>query len=256
MSINHCWRVVAAGITYIVFGVGVFIPVIYMLLLAILPFSEQRRQFEIRKSIKVLARFYMNSLQFLGLMNYYVQPAKSDRPQQLSGHLIICNHSMLIDALFVLAYVDNVCCVVKHQLTINPFTGLIVSMAGYISNSSDDFLGRTQKKLENGENVLIFPEGTRNTFDTELVFKRGAANIAILSQCPVLPMLILPRPRALQRGQKWYQIPKEKSFIHVHMYEPLTLKDCIDTTKPRTIQYRHLTEYWKSYYFSKINQID
>ena len=103
---------------------------------------------------------------------------------------------------------------------------------------------------------FILPEGTRNTFDTQLEFKRGAANIAVISQCPTLPALILPKPRALQRGEKWYELPTEKSTIHFHINPALKLNDCIDISKPRTLQYRQLTEFWRNYYLSEINRID
>lgn len=260
LSINHYWRILAAGISYTVFGIGVFIPAVYMLVLAVLPMDPQRKQRKVRKSIRVLCRFYVDFMQFVGLMNYYVQQPNQglaeSTSEELQGTLVISNHSMLIDALFILAYVDNLCCVVKQALTVNPFTRLVVSMAGYISNSADDFVTQAAQKLADGENVLVFPEGTRNTYDTQLEFKRGAANIAVMSQCPVLPMVVLPRPRALQRGERWYQLPDVKSTIHVHIHAPLMLSDCVDTGNPRTLQYRRLTEFWREYYLSKIAEID
>jgi len=256
LSLNHYWRIVAAGISYTVFGIGVFIPAVYMLVLAVLPMDQQHKQQLVRRSIKTLCRFYVDFMQFVGLMDYQVTYPTKALPKLVKGHLVISNHSMLIDALFVLAYVDNLCCVVKHALTINPFTRLVVSMAGYISNSSEDFIEQATKKLAAGENVLIFPEGTRNTYDTQLEFKRGAANIAVMSGCAVLPIVILPRPRALQRGEKWHQLPDVKSIIHIQINLPLQLDECIDTSKPRTLQYRRLTEFFRDYYLSKIRQID
>ena len=258
LSINHYWRICAAGISYTLFAVGVFFPVIYMLCLSLLPINKQTKQLKLRGSIQALCRFYVDFVKFVGLMdyqcNYQQQVLKGT--VSVKGHLVISNHSMLIDALFLLGYVDNLCCVVKHQLTINPFTRLVVSLAGYISNSSEDFIEQATAKLAAGENVLIFPEGTRNTYDSQLEFKRGAANIAVISQCPILPALILPKPRALQRGEKWYQLPTEKSTIHFHINPSLKLNDCIDVSKPRTLQYRQLTEFWRNYYLSEINSID
>lgn len=255
LSLNHYWRITAAGISYIVFAIGAFIPAGYMLCLSLLPIDKQNKQIKVRKSIKGLCRFYIDFMQFVGLMEYRLSNHNQASNTPLTGHLVISNHSMLIDALFVLAYVDNLCCVVKHQLTINPITRLVVSMAGYISNNSDDFIQQATQKLDAGENVLIFPEGTRNTYDTQLEFKRGAANIAVISQCPVLPLLVLPQPRALERQQHWYQLPTVKSIIHFHINQPLSLQNCIDTSKPRTLQYRRLTEYWREYYLSEINAL-
>lgn len=255
-SLNHFWRICAAGVSYVVFAVGVFIPVFYMFCLAALPISPRARQIKVRKSIKFLCRFYVDFMQFFGLFTYQLERELPTDNNQVKGHLVIANHSMLIDALFVLAYVDNLCCVVKHQLTINPFTRLVVSLAGYISNSSEDFIEQATQKLAAGENVLIFPEGTRNSYDTQLEFKRGAANIAVISQCPVLPLLLVPKPRALQRGEKWYQLPAIKPVILLRISPPLQLRNCVDTSKPRTLQYRRLTEYWRQYYRSEISGID
>lgn len=232
-----------------------------MLCLSLLPINKQLKQHKLRRVIKRLCRFYVDLMQFLGLMEYRLQREIEEqtepiKTESIKGHLVISNHSMLIDALFILAYVDNLCCVVKHQLTLNPFTRLVVSFAGYISNSSDDFIDQATAKLAAGENVLIFPEGTRNTYNTQLEFKRGASNIAVISGCPVLPILVLPNPRVLQRGESWYQLPNKKSLIHLHIKKPLLLDGCIDTSIPRTLQYRRLTEYWHNYYRSEIKQID
>lgn len=254
LSLNHYWRICAAGISYTVFAIGAFIPAIYIVCLGLFPMNPKTKQRKVRKSVKHLCRFYVDFMQFVGLMTYQLEDNQL-LANPIQGHLVIANHSMLIDALFVLAYVDNLCCVVKHQLTVNPFTRLVVSLAGYISNSSEDFIEQATQKLADGENVLIFPEGTRNTYDTQLEFRRGAANIAVVSQCPVLPLLILPRPRALQRGEKWYQLPPEKSTILFRFNQALILQNCIDTSKPRTLQYRRLTEYWREYYLSEINRI-
>ena len=256
LSVNHYWRIAASGLCYIMFGLGAFIPVIYMLCLTKLPINANEKQIKARNVIKRLCLFYINFMQFVGLMDYRVNTFGHNLNKPFVAHLVIANHSTLIDALFVLAYVDNVCCVVKHQLTVNPFTKFIVLLAGYISNGSDDPITEATKKLAKGENVLIFPEGTRNTFDTELNFKRGAANIAVISECPVLPLIILPQPRALERGVKWYKIPDKKSIVHFHIKPTLHLSDCVNTKLPRTIQYRRLTEFWRNYYLKEISQID
>ncbi|MBX2847752.1 MAG: 1-acyl-sn-glycerol-3-phosphate acyltransferase [Acidiferrobacterales bacterium] len=255
-SLNHYWRICAAGISYTVFAVVVFVPALHMLWLSLLPIDRQTKQAKLRRSIKGLCRFYIAFMQFLGLMDYRLKRHRDELKQPVKGHLVIANHSMLIDALFILAYVDDLCCVVKHQLTINPFTRLVVSFAGYISNSSEDFVEQASAKLAAGENVLIFPEGTRNTYNTQLEFKRGAANIAVISQCPVLPIIVLPKPRALQRNERWYQLPAKKSLIQLHINKALLLHDCIDTSLPRTLQYRRLTEFWRNYYLTQIKRID
>lgn len=44
------------------------------------------------------------------------------------------------------------------------------------------------KHLQNGELLLIFPEGTRNGLEKGLKFKKGAAYMAIQNKVPVIPI--------------------------------------------------------------------
>ncbi|MFT5136224.1 MAG: 1-acyl-sn-glycerol-3-phosphate acyltransferase [Arenicella sp.] len=252
LSLNHRWRIAAAGISYVVFAIGAFIPGIYVFCLALFPLDAKAKQKRARLAIKRLCRFYVGFMQFLGLLDYRLEQNQS---QPITGHLVISNHSTLIDALFILAYVDDLCCVVKDQLCHNPITRIPVRLAGYISNNSDDFIESASAKIAAGENILIFPEGTRNQFDTQLDFKRGAANIAILSHSPVLPILIHCNPRALQKGQSWYELPSVKSNILIRINPTLQIKDCVDISLPRTLQYRRLTEFWREYYFQQLKSI-
>ena len=252
LSLNHYWRIAAAGICYVVFAIGAFIPGIYVFLIAIFPNQKDIKQAKARRAIQRLCRFYVNFMQFIGVISFQIE---RNYHGPIEGNLVISNHSMLIDALFVLAYVDNLCCVVKEQLCHNPVTRIPVRLAGYVSNSATDLLEQTSSKLAAGENVLIFPEGTRNNYDTQLDFKRGAANIAVISDCPVLPLVIKAMPRTVQKGESWYQLPTVKSRILIRINHPLKTEDCIDTSLPRTLQYRRLTDYWHQYYLKEINSI-
>jgi len=252
LSPNHYWRIIAAFLCYLVFGIGAFIPGLYAIILFILPISSAEKQRRVRRSIKGLCRFFVELMQFLGLMNYYLEGYKK---QTIEGHLVIANHPTLIDAAFAIAYVDDLCCVVKESLCRNPFTAIPVKLARYIPNNSEDLVELAAEKLNSGQNLLIFPEGTRNQYDTQLDFKRGAANIAIYANCRVLPIVISCLPRALGKKDPWYQLPTTKSKIVVRFLNSQSLADCIDQTKPRTIQYRDLTRYWKSLYLENIESI-
>ncbi len=252
LSANHYWRIIAAGISYVVFAIGAFVPGVYVFCLALFPMNAKTKQAKVRRAIQLLCLFYVNFMQFLGLIKITLE---DNRTKTTTGHLVIANHSMLIDALFVLAYVDNLCCVVKEQLCHNPFTRIPVRLAGYISNSADDFVEQADHKITIGENVLIFPEGTRNRFDTQLEFKRGAANIAIISACPILPIVIKAIPRATQKGESWWQIPSTKSRVLINIKATMLTQDCIDKSLPRTLQYRRLNKHWREFYLTEINNI-
>lgn len=52
------------------------------------------------------------------------------------------------------------------------------------------------KCLKNGEKISIYPEGTRNKTDAEMLpFKHGAAVMAIKAKVPVIPVMLYSKPR-------------------------------------------------------------
>lgn len=252
LSLNHYWRIVAAGITYTAFGLGAFIPGFYAIILFFLPISSDQKQRRIRSSIKWLCRLFVNVMQFFGLMNYTIEDHQN---ANVKGHLIIMNHPTLIDAAFVIAFVDDLCCIVKDSLTHNPFLAIPVKLAGYIPNGSKGLIEHATKALDSGQNLLIFPEGTRNQYDLQLEFKRGASSIAVNAKCPVLPLVISCLPRALGKHEPWYQLPTIKSRFLVRFLPSQKLSDCIDTSKPRPVQSRELNNHWKALYLEQIQSI-
>ncbi|MEM1143284.1 MAG: lysophospholipid acyltransferase family protein [Pseudomonadota bacterium] len=250
-SLRQLWRIAAAGVSYVLFALGGVLPAFYSLLLSVAPLDTAVKQQKLRRLIAGLCRFYIGLMKFLGLFQYSI----TDLPDQTTrGHVIIANHSMLIDALFVLGYLDNVCCVVKASLATNPFTRVPVALAGYVTNSDPKLLETATHKLAAGENILIFPEGTRNSFDLQLEFKRGAANLAVIAGAPLLPVLLLCRPRALGKGEKWYELPAENLQITMQCLPAVQVENCIDTTLPRPLQYRRLTSHLTNLYRDAISQ--
>ena len=52
------------------------------------------------------------------------------------------------------------------------------------------------KCLKNGEKISVYPEGTRNKTEAEMLpFKHGAAVMAIKAKVPVIPVMLYSKPR-------------------------------------------------------------
>jgi 1-acyl-sn-glycerol-3-phosphate acyltransferase len=202
--------------------------------------------------IRGLCWLFVELMQLFGLYSYQVRREFSGVPV---GKLIVANHPMLLDAVFVMAYISNVCCIAKPALARNPFTGPTLRQAGFVLSDDPDLLSTMVSKLHRGENVLLFPEGTRNTSDLELNFRRGAANLAVISGCDVLPVVLECQPRALQRGQKWYQVPAQRAKIRMTICNPLVVNDCVDRALPRTLQYRQFTHILVALYRDRLSKL-
>nr|WP_246261381.1 lysophospholipid acyltransferase family protein [Alteromonas ponticola] len=164
------------------------------------------------------------------------------------GHIIIANHPTLIDVVLLLAVNRQMCCFVKGAVWDNFFTGAVAKQAGFIPNHSEQLLTMAAAKLKAGENILIFPEGTRTKHDNTIHFKRGAANMAVAVNAAIMPVLIKCHPGALKKGDKWYDIPDGGPVFELKSGQLLQLHECIDTSLPRPKQYRHLTDFLTRYY--------
>jgi 1-acyl-sn-glycerol-3-phosphate acyltransferase len=245
-------RVFAAGLSYLAFGLFAPVPALVSIVLAILPLGAERRQRLTRLMIQCLCRIFVELMQLFGLYRYRV--VREYRGSS-AGKIIVANHPMLLDAVFIMAFIPNICCIAKPALAKNFFTRATLRHAGFLVAGEPDLLDQMVLSLERGESVLVFPEGTRNTSDLELNFRRGAANLAVLSDCEVLPVVMECRPRALQKHQSWYQIPAELVQICMTICPPISSASCVDTNSPRTLQYRAFTEVMVNFFRTRLSAL-
>ncbi|NVK56206.1 MAG: 1-acyl-sn-glycerol-3-phosphate acyltransferase [Alteromonadaceae bacterium] len=250
MQLTHLrkiWQISSAAMCYFLFGFGALIVGIFFRLLSPLPFiPAAKRQLMIRWSVHKGCLTFIRLMRFFGLIRYTfdVESMKQARP----GHIVIANHPSLIDVVLLLAVNEQMCCFVKSAVWESVFTGAVVRQAGYIPNNAEQVLPMAAAKLEAGENILIFPEGTRTKENNVIRFKRGAANMAVAVNAAIMPVVIECHPRALKKGDKWYDIPPGGPAFTLTSKSLITLEDCIDTSLPRPKQYRQLTSYLESYY--------
>lgn len=244
-KLNRLLRGLGHALIWALFGIGAPILTLALLLLYGTPIERSRKTTLTRKAISLSCLFYLNSMRTLRLMTYSMTPEPTIN---VKGKLIIANHPSLLDAFFILSMCPNLCCIAKEALWKNPYTALIVRMADYIHNGDDDFIDQAQSRLDKGENILIFPEGTRNYYDDQLDFKRGAANIAILTDSDIVPILIQCHPRAMQKGEKFYSIPFRAPHFAFTTLPTLETRKHVDSSAPKTLQYRQLTQFLKDIY--------
>jgi len=121
--------------------------------------------------------------------------------------------------VFLMALTRRADCVVKSGLARNPFTRGPVLATGWVRNDSgaamvDDCIA----SLRAGNNLIIFPEGTRTRPGQPLQLQRGAANVAVRGGFALTPVVIRCEPPTLTKGEKWYHVPvrRPRFVIDVH----------------------------------------
>lgn len=111
--------------------------------------------------------------------------------------VFVSNHQGAADILLLLAYLPvNFRFIVKKELFKIPFFGWYLKKAGYLSvergvgEKAHRLFSEAQTALKSGENILIFPEGTRSRDGKLQPFKRGSLLLAFRAKAKVVPVAI------------------------------------------------------------------
>ncbi|CAH0699148.1 unnamed protein product [Spodoptera exigua] len=119
------------------------------------------------------------------------------------GAVVVSNHQSSIDILgmFNIWHVaDKVAAIARKEIFyVWPF-GLAAYLAGVVfidrNNSKDAYKQlkiTSEVMIKNKTKIWLFPEGTRNKDFTKLLpFKKGAFNIAVAAQVPIIPVVFSP----------------------------------------------------------------
>ena len=135
--------------------------------------------------------------------------------------LYISNHYTLLDPAYVVATTtEGVHFIAKKETFEAPVLGWFMRLVKAIKVSRDgkDVRGilDSLKCLKNGDKVAIYPEGTRNKSDEELLpFHHGAAMLAIRAKVPIVPIVM-------------YKKPKLFHCAHILIGEPFELSEYYD----------------------------
>lgn len=216
--LGQLWRVGGTGVAFAGFGLGgSLLAVTVFPLLAVFSPAAEPAQRRVRLVIHRVFRFFIWCIRSLGVIDITVEG--TERLAECRGCLVVANHPTLLDVVILMSLSPNLQCVVKHQLWRNPFLRGVVSAAGYIRNDlpTEKLLEHCAKVFASGDNLLIFPEGTRTTPGEAPRFLRGFANIAILSQVDLLPVVVRCEPIMLSRGEPWYAVPSSRPHFRIRV---------------------------------------
>ncbi len=151
------------------------------------------------------------------------------------GVVVIMNHVSNLDPVIpiISAYFKGVTLrpIYKSEFAENPVLRWFFMRGGGIPvhrHTADLTAIRTaQRALENGESILIFPEGTRVKEGEESVIHKGFALMAQLAGADVVPMAIVGARDVTPRGKK---IPRP-GRIFLKVGKPLVFKELHSTKR-------------------------
>ena len=134
-------------------------------------------------------------------------PGDRARFRSFRGSVIVSNHVSLIDFVILITLLGDMVCVTKEAVGRNPFMRIIARKILVVNTGTEDVLRQSRQYLEDGVNVLVFPEGTRVPADAPShIFRRGAAHLAINAGVPVETIFISCDPPVLGKRQHWWDV--------------------------------------------------
>jgi 1-acyl-sn-glycerol-3-phosphate acyltransferase len=160
-----------------------------------------------RRLIGFLFRGFLTMMRASGVMKLDLSALDALRGEP--GLVIAPNHPCLLDAVFIIARVPEVTCIMKAQIWDNLVLGGGARLAGYIRNDSANSMVRSSAhELREGWPLLVFPEGTRTRRCPVNDFKGGFALIAKLARAPIQTVFIEADSPFLGKGWPLLKKPR------------------------------------------------
>ena len=242
------WRLLATLFGFALFGGGaLLLGLIYFPLLHVVIRNDAVRIRHARFAIHRSFRSFLHIAELLGLIRFrIIGKEKLAR----AGLFILANHPTLIDVVFLIALVPNADCVVKPGLLRNPLMRIPMRTTRYVSHPSGvEMIEGCITSLLAGNNLIMFPEGTRTPPKGVPHLQKGAAYIAVRSSHDITPVTINCHPIAMAKGQPWWSVATERIQFVIEVRDDIKIKPflavAVDRAGPGA---RQLTDYLTDYF--------
>jgi 1-acyl-sn-glycerol-3-phosphate acyltransferase len=168
-----------------------------------------------RSGVSFIYRCCWATAERLGLMHVDSSALEVLRDEP-GGLIVAANHPTMLDALVVVARLPRGVCVMKAVLMRNIFLGGGARLARYIKNDVGRGMVRDAvQTLREGNQLVLFPEGTRTVGASVNAFKPGITLIAQLAQVPIQTVVIEAFSPYLTKG--WPLLKAPPVPVHIRL---------------------------------------
>ena len=170
-----------------------------------------------RTAISGVYRSCWSTAERFGLMELDTSALDALRDEP-GGLIVAANHPSMLDALVIVARLPRGVCVMKAELLRNVFLGSGARLAQYIRNDVGRGMVRDAvASLREGNQLVLFPEGTRTVTSPINAFKPGITLIAHLADVPIQTVVIQTSSPYLSKGWPLLKAPPVPVRIRVRL---------------------------------------
>jgi 1-acyl-sn-glycerol-3-phosphate acyltransferase len=136
--------------------------------------------------------------------------------RHLSSKIVVANHPSLLDMVLILSLIPNADIIVRGSLTRNIILRWVINRLYILSSLDFNVLANDCiRSLDEGNCLVIFPQGTRTPRTGEIRLKKGAARISLLSGRNIVSVYIGGNDKlGLGKHDRWYDYNHTECYLY------------------------------------------
>lgn len=202
----------AAAFSFFFLG-GAVLSWIVLPLIALFVRDRWERGRKCQRVVRVAFRIFHAYMRWVRILHF--EPRKLAVSMPSGPCVIVANHPTLVDVTALLSVLTDVAVVSKPAMYRSPIVGRLLRLCLHVEGARDPLVDGARvlrdclERLEHGQSILIFPEGTRSPIGEVGAFKRGAFEVAARAKVLVCRFGIRCEPPVLSRQHPWWHTPRE-----------------------------------------------
>lgn len=169
--LNRYWRIFATGLSFTIFGLGgVLLTCALIPVLVLTQDCSTRRRYG-KRLLKKSFQSFLWGMQILGVMKLEVEQMHRLKS---GGRIVLANHPSLIDAVILIALIENPNGIIKSSLFNNPSMYGLAKIAGLMRNvEGPELIRKSIESIASGDNLIIFPRELEQKYRERLSLSKG-----------------------------------------------------------------------------------
>jgi 1-acyl-sn-glycerol-3-phosphate acyltransferase len=168
--------------------------------------------------------------------------------------VIIANHESFLDILIILGMYPRNILLTNDWVYTSPFFGKIVQYAGFypVSRGFEEALPHLRKKIEEGYNICVFPEGTRSKTPMISRFHKGAFYVAHHLQLDIVPVVLHGYGHIMTKGDDFLL---KRGRVHIKTLDIIKHNDLKWGGSERE-RYKNVSRYFKKEFYQTRRELE